>query len=110
MSCTSCCIWRQRGELPAGLSCLGTHLCCEGRAAEPTPAAPGHAARLIYIPYIFIFLSVQWVPVSALGGSGSPLAGGSLGFAGSHKGRVFLAFHSLLLWAVCGIYLSLKYL
>lgn len=58
----------------------------------------------------FIFLSVWWVPVSALGGSGSPLAGGPLGFAGSRKGRVFLAFYSLLLWAVCGIYLSLKYL
>lgn len=49
-SCTSCCIWRQLRELPAGLSCLGTRLRCESRAVEPTPAALGHAARLIYIP------------------------------------------------------------
>ena len=47
---------------------------------------------------------------SALDAAGLPLAGGPLGFAGSRKGRVFLAFHFLLLWAVCGIYLLLKYL
>lgn len=33
-----------------------------------------------------------------------------LGFAGSREGRVFLAVPSLWLWAVCGIYLSCKYL
>lgn len=47
---------------------------------------------------------------SALDAAGLPLAGGPLGFAGSRKGRVFLALHFLLLWAVCGTYLSLKYL
>lgn len=77
---------------------------CQGCTWRPPPAAAGTPRGSALFP------SPPWVPVSAPGGSGSPLAGGPLGFAGSHKGRVFLAFHSLLLWAVCGIYLSLKYL